>query len=77
MTPINVASRRPGPAIRAGQAPDALAITPDGKTVFAVGGDSDSVIPISAATGRRGPAVRVGSSPAAVAIAARAGPPSW
>jgi YVTN family beta-propeller protein len=30
-----------------GRAPDALAVTPDGRTLYVAGGDSDSVTPVS------------------------------
>ncbi len=43
-------------------------MTPDSKTVYAVGGDSDDVTPITGATRRARPAIPVGYSPAAIAI---------
>jgi hyaluronoglucosaminidase len=75
---IEGARLRAARPIPVGQAPDALAVTPDSKTVLAVGGDSDSVTPISAgaapgADGRRfaqaRAAVPVGYSPAAIELA--------
>ena len=59
----------PSDLATAASTPDfAIAVTPDGRTVYAVGGDSDAVIPISAAARRPGPGIRVGYSPAAIAI---------
>jgi YVTN family beta-propeller protein len=70
---------RAGQPVPVGQASNALAVTPDGRTVLAVDGDSDTVTPL-AATGRgggrsasvltAGPPVPVGYSPIAVAITA-------
>jgi hyaluronoglucosaminidase len=34
VTPITVATGRPGGAIRAGHGPQALAVTPDGRTLY-------------------------------------------
>jgi YVTN family beta-propeller protein len=71
-----------------GQAPTALAVTPDGGTVYSVGGDSDTVTAMTTAagegnagrrgTGRRGTAragvrIPVGYSPAAIAVSPASG----
>ena len=78
VVPVSVRTGRAGRAalaptppprpIPAGQAPDALAVTPDGSAVYVVGGDSDAVTPIATAGGRAGRPVAVGYSPAAIAI---------
>jgi DNA-binding beta-propeller fold protein YncE len=34
VTPISIRTNTPGPPIRAGSSPDAIAITPDGKTAY-------------------------------------------
>jgi hyaluronoglucosaminidase len=54
--------------IPVGAAPDALALTPDGKTLEVVSGDDDAVTPIALPTRRAGRPIRVGYSPAAVGI---------
>jgi hypothetical protein len=73
VTPIRIAARRIGKAIRAGQAPAELAITPDGKTVYVVDsnplGASGSVIPIRVATNTAGQPITVGRFPFHIAIA--------
>jgi YVTN family beta-propeller protein len=49
----------------------AMAITPNGKTVYiAIGGqrDQDQVFPVSVASGKRGRAIQVGNSPESIAI---------
>jgi YVTN family beta-propeller protein len=73
VTPISVATGRPGPTVPAGQAPNSLAVTPGSTKVFVVGGDSETVTPITAATGRAGRGIPVGYSPAAVAISPSGG----
>ena len=68
VTPIATATNTAGAAIPAGQAPDALALTPDGATAEVVDGATDRVTPIDTALGRAGRPVGVGSSPTAVAV---------
>ena len=54
MTPIATATNTAGRGIPAGQAPDALALTPDGSTAEVVDGATDRVTPIDTARGRAG-----------------------
>ncbi len=68
VTPINLATRRPGPAIRVGHDPRTIAITPSGQTGYVVNAGSGTVTPINLATRRPGPAIRVGHDPQAMAI---------
>ena len=68
VTPIRNATKTAGKAIKVGSLPDAIAITPDGKTVYvANGGDamrtSDTVTPIDTATNKVGKAINVGTGP--------------
>ena len=49
MTPISTITNMPGKPIKAGAAV-AIAITPDGKTVYVVNAYSDTVTPITTAT---------------------------
>jgi YVTN family beta-propeller protein len=44
------------------------AITPDGKTLYVVGGSANTVIPIHTATNKPGRPIRVGAGPVAIAI---------
>jgi YVTN family beta-propeller protein len=77
VTPIALATGRPGSAVPAGRAPeaiavggapDALAVSPDGRTLEVLDGDTDQVTPIDTATRRAGTPIRVGYSPAAVSF---------
>jgi YVTN family beta-propeller protein len=72
VTPIDVATGKPGPEIKVGSGPVAVAVTPDGKTAYVVnqGGASGSgtVTPIDVATGEPGPEIKVGREPYGVAV---------
>jgi YVTN family beta-propeller protein len=68
VTPVNLVTRKAGPAIPAGPRPRAIVAAPDGKTVYVADSGSDTVTPINAATGRPGPPVRVGLAPWALAV---------
>jgi len=69
VTPIGLTTHRPGKPVKVGANPQAIAITPNGKTVYVLDWGSAAVTPISTATNRAGPAIRVGSYPFAIAIA--------
>ena len=58
----------PGPAIKVGNVPDFMAITPDGTTAYVPNGGSGTVTPISTATHKPGPAIPVGHDPVEIAI---------
>ncbi len=72
VTPIDVATGRAGTPIQVGNAPDAIAITPDAKTAYVANyganGSGNTVTPIDVATGRAGSPIRVGNGPDAIAI---------
>src|SRR6185437_911400 len=73
VTPIDVATGRAGSPIKVGDGPDAIAITPDGKTAYVANygnqnGNGDTMTPIDVATGRTGTPIKVGSGPWAIAI---------
>src|SRR5437660_756287 len=68
VTPIRAATNTAGKAIKVGHFPDAIAITPDGRTAFVVNSGSGTVTPIRTATGTAGKAIKVGSDPVAIAI---------
>src|SRR6266700_2141660 len=63
-------------AIRVGRGPDALAVTPDGRTLYAADWgraglwkrNGDTVTPVSVATGMPGDPIRVGNQPHALAM---------
>ena len=68
VTPISIATGRPGHPIKVGRGPAAVAVTPDGKTVYVANGLSGTVTPISTATNTAGPPIRVGGEPTALVI---------
>jgi hyaluronoglucosaminidase len=45
-----------------GNVPGAIAITPDGKTVYVPNWDAGTVTPISTTTNKAGPAIRTGKT---------------
>jgi YVTN family beta-propeller protein len=69
VTPINLFTRKALPPIKVGNAPLAVAITPDGGTVFVTNLNSESVSPIDVATDRAGSPIAVDGGPVSVAIA--------
>ena len=62
--PVNTATNTPGRPILVGSRARAIAITPDGKTVYVLG--LDTVTPISTATNTPGTPIRLGSTPNAL-----------
>jgi YVTN family beta-propeller protein len=68
VTPIAIATNRAGPAIKVGDNPHAIAITPDGKTAYVTNAVSGTVTPVSTATNKAGPAIKVGKGPFGIAI---------
>jgi YVTN family beta-propeller protein len=80
VTPINTATNIALKAIKVGYGPDAIAITPDGKTAYVVSGaqtcgtcshvppPADTVTPIRTATNTALKAIKVGIHPDAIAI---------
>jgi YVTN family beta-propeller protein len=68
VTPVNLASRKAGQAIRVGTDPQAIVATPDGRTIYVANGGSGTVTPISTATDRASPPIQVGSDPVALAV---------
>ena len=57
-----------GKAIKVGTNPEAIAITPDGRTLYVANYGSASVTPIRTATNTPGKTIKVGSQPWAIAI---------
>jgi YVTN family beta-propeller protein len=68
VTPITLASRKPGPAIAVGRNPQAIALSPDGRMAYVVNSGSDSVTPIQTSTRRTEPAIPVGRHPQKIAV---------
>jgi DNA-binding beta-propeller fold protein YncE len=60
ITPISTATDRPGPPIVVGPSPDAMAVTPDGRTVLVLtSGGVGGVTPVDTATNRARPPVAI------------------
>ena len=70
VTPIRTATNTALPPIKAGDNPDFIAITPDGKTVYVANYvyQRGTVTPIRTATNTALPPIKVGRTPAAIAI---------
>lgn len=64
VTPIQIATGRALRAVQVRECPDGLAVTPDSRTVFAIGDGprcvGGRVVPISAATSKPGRPIRIG-----------------
>jgi len=60
VTPVSLATDTAGSPIRTGTEPDALAIAPDGGTLFVGDGKDDTVTPVTIPAGTPGLAVKVG-----------------
>jgi len=54
VTPVDLTTRRAGPPIPVGARPQAIAITPDGRTAYVANSGSGTVTPIDTATRRAG-----------------------
>jgi YVTN family beta-propeller protein len=79
VTPIDTATNTPGEPIDVGNEPFAIAVTPDGKTVYVantwentgrLASGQSTVTPIATATNTPGPPIEVGQGPRAIAITA-------
>ncbi len=68
VTPVEVATNKPGAQVKVGVLPSQIAITPDGKTALVSNEDSGSVTLIEVATDKAGSEIAVGSEPVGVAI---------
>ena len=68
VTPIRAATNTALPAVKAGRLPQAIAITPDGKTAYVANTRSGTVTPIRTATNTALPPVKVGRLPETIAI---------
>ena len=56
VTPVNLVTRKAGKPVKVGRAPDAIAITPDGRTAYVVNSGSGTVTPIATGSGKAGTA---------------------
>jgi len=68
VTPVNVVTNTALKAIKVGQYPDAIAITPNGKTAYVANSGSGTVTPINTATNTPLKAIKVGPSAGPIAI---------
>jgi len=68
VTPITVATNTAGTPIPVGDAPFAVAVTPDGSTAYVANFSSSDVTPIAVATNTAGTPIPVGNDPFGVAV---------
>lgn len=68
VTPISLRTGRARRPIRVGARPAAIALAPDGHTVYVVDSGANTVTPIDTLTSKPGEPIRVGSDPRAIAI---------
>jgi YVTN family beta-propeller protein len=68
VTPVNLISQKAGRAIPVGADPQAIVVTPDGRTVYVANAGSGTVTPIDTTTDRAGPPIQVGADPVALAV---------
>jgi DNA-binding beta-propeller fold protein YncE len=68
ITPISIGNGTPGRAIRLGNSPVSMTITPDGKTVYVPCILNGAVVPVTTATNKPGRPIKVGGSPQSVVI---------
>ena len=68
VTPIDLATRQAGRAIRVGKHPLAIAIPPGGQTAYVANSRSGTVTPIDTATRRAGTPIPVGRDPQSIAV---------
>jgi YVTN family beta-propeller protein len=74
VTPIRAATSTALPPIKVGVSPEAIAITPDGKTAYVANVGSGTVTPIRTATNTALTPITVGRYPIAIAITTPASP---
>jgi YVTN family beta-propeller protein len=68
VTPVDLVRRHALSPIRVGSEPDAIALTPDGRTAFVVNSGSDTVTPIDVARRAALSPIAVGVAPDAIAL---------
>ena len=68
VTPIRTATNTALPPIKTGGSPNAIAITPDGKTAYVTNFLSGTVTPIRTATNTALPPIKTGLRAVAIAI---------
>ena len=71
MTPVDLTNDTAGTPITLGKNPQAIAMSPDGKTAWVVCYDSETIVPLSTRTDRPGTAIKLPGGPSAIALAAR------
>jgi DNA-binding beta-propeller fold protein YncE len=68
ITPITAATNTPGRRIKIGVIPEAIAVTPDGKTAYIADLHPATVTPVATATSTPGKPITIGGFPWAIAI---------
>src|SRR5450756_319549 len=68
VTPIDSSTNTPGTAVPVPLRPYAVAITPDGKTLYVAQDNTNTVTPIDTATNTAGTPITVGNNPTGIAV---------
>src|SRR5215470_3724231 len=68
VTPVATATGRPGRPIPVGSFPDALAVTPNGRTLFAASETGNTVTPVNLPADRAGRPIQAGPNPQALVV---------
>jgi YVTN family beta-propeller protein len=68
VTPVGLGSGTAGASFGVGTSPNAIAITPNGRTAYVADSSGGTVIPIDLATNTEGAPIPIGASPTAIAI---------
>jgi YVTN family beta-propeller protein len=68
VTRVNLVTRKAGHPTSVGTDPQAIVVTPNGRTVYVASGGSGTVTPIDTATGRAAVPIPVGADPVALAV---------
>lgn len=68
VTPVNMATNRPGKPIKVGSSPLAVAVVPGGKTAYVADYNGNTVTPIVTATNTPGALIKVGNNPWWIAV---------
>ena len=77
VTPIAIATNRPGSPVTVGAGPRAIVMTPGGRIAYVLNWVGGSVTPVDTVTGDALAPIPVGSYPVAIAMSARTGTAYW
>ena len=76
VTPFSAATGKAGAPIKVGNAPESLAVSPDGSVVYVANANSESITPIGVATGAAAGSIAMPGPPQSIAFA-KNGTTAW